>query len=145
MNSRILGAFALATLLGCADEPNFLPLDSLCLALASDSCDARASCCGASDVSACRMAEAKRCEGLLTDYEREPGLRYDAVRAVTQREEARDALGMCEALPNVAAFFSGGRAAGAGCERDAQCASGICQEMPGTCAAVEPVAVCSDD
>lgn len=141
----MIGAFALSALLGCTEESNFLPLASLCLALASDTCNARASCCGATDVSACRMDEVKRCDDLLAGYQREAGLRYDAVRAVTQREEARDALGMCDTLPNVAQFFAGGRADGARCERDAQCASGICQDAAGTCADLAPVAVCSDD
>ena len=141
MRLRTLGMLSLA-LVACADEDPFISLRDLCFALSQDVCEARDGCCGGGDVAACIMAEEPRCMAALAPYEQESTLRYDAARALRQRDAARAVLDACGGAPNLANFFEGGLPGGAPCERGAQCASGACTGEPRVCAVAAGEPLC---
>jgi hypothetical protein len=127
-------------LFACDDGERFISLRDLCLTLADDVCEARASCCP-SDPVACRAAEEQRCMAAASAYEGEASLRYDADEAARVRASSRGGLDRCETAPRLASFFQGGLAVGVTCERDAQCVTGRCGAEPRVCidAPLEPL------
>jgi hypothetical protein len=122
----------LSLALGCGDDVRFLPLDQLCAELVSDLCDARDGCCDPEPRAACEVREQRACAARQQSLEAEP-LTYDAEAAARQRSAARAALDACEPAPSLSAFFRGGLALGAACERDARCQSALCALASRTC------------
>jgi hypothetical protein len=127
---------------GCADDPPFLPLDTLCDELAEDICDARAGgCCAGADPATCVGAELARCDQQLGALMAED-LRYDSREGEAKRRAARRVLDNCGPPPALASFFTGGVVDGMPCERDAQCSGGSCTPDTRVCAPAMP-ALCA--
>ncbi|HEY6880382.1 MAG TPA: hypothetical protein VI299_20300 [Polyangiales bacterium] len=138
--AQLCGWLVLAS--ACQDDPSFQPLSTLCEDLAEDICDARAGgCCGVVDPMKCAPAEVERCKAELTGLTGE-ALRYDSVDAARLRRAARSELDHCGAPPALRTFFTGGLSDGAQCERDTQCAGGMCAPETRVCAVAPAPSLC---
>jgi hypothetical protein len=135
---------ALVVSAGCADDPPFQSLSSLCADLAEDICSVRVGgCCAGTDPVTCNSSETARCNTQLAALTGENVYEFDAVEAAHTRETSRRQLDLCGSAPPLVSFFKGGLPNDAPCERDSQCSAGSCAADRRVCAAVTPAPLCT--
>lgn len=149
---RVCALFPLVglTLLACNDEPNerFLPLSEVCSFYAEEVCAAQARCCegetpdagGERDAeSTCNARVLEACDDRLKELTSEGALSYDGKAGARVLDDLRAELGTCKDPSTLARFFEGGKARGAACKRNSECASFVCEDKACADAEVQPL------
>ena len=118
-------------------------LDELCPSVAEAVCEGRRRCCDDdSGDTGCEKSVRASCDAERADLTGESELSYDGEQAHAVREELRSGLLECEDPLPLARFFEGGKALGAACKRDSQCALGACAE--GECVKPDLTLLCAE-
>jgi hypothetical protein len=125
---RLLAVFVVLAACDNSDDSGaFLPLDQVCVAYAEEICAAQQHCCEPpGDQVTCEQRVYTACEPQRDRLTMEDGLHYDGEHGSDQRDALGASLEDCSEPAPVAAFFVGGAAEGAACQRDAQCLSFVC-------------------